>query len=301
MLTLFKRIIKSGWQSFKRQGNLSFANCLILVIAISLISSLFLFHKILNSLVLELKEKADVSVYLKETSSEEDISDLRSRLSELPGVREIEYISREEALDRFIEQHKDEKSLMESLIEVGTNPFLASFNIKASSSQEYEKIVEFLNQNLFQNVIEKIDYYKRKGVIEKIFSISHFVERTGLVIFLVLGLISILITFNTIRLAIYTQKEEIGIMRLVGASNWFIRSPFLTQGLICAFLAFLVSFLMTGACVYFLSPRVEGLISVGLVDYFKNYFWEIIRIQIISSVSLGTIPSFIAARKYLRT
>jgi len=300
MLIEIKRIFKSGWRNFKRQGNLSFATCLILVITISLISFLFLSQKILNFAVSEIRERADISVYFKEDCSEKEIFELKEKLAEFSEVKEIEYVSSNEALENFIKRHKEEKTLMESLSEIGKNPFLASLNIKAFQVGEYEKLADFLGKDEFSNLIEKVDYHKRKSVIEKIFKITTFFEGAGIAISLTLVLLSILITFNTIRLAIYSQKEEIGIMRLVGASNWFIRGPFLVQGAICGIFAFLFSFLILSLSFYFLNPKISIFFpDFEIFNFFQSNLKNIVLIQLIWALGLGIIPSFVAIRKYL--
>ena len=176
---------------------------------------------------------------------------------------------------------------------------MASFNIRAENEEDYQAIADFLEQERFSQIIEKIDYYRRKEIIKKIFSLSGFVKKIGISTFVVLGTVAVLITFNTIRLAIFSQKEEILIMRLVGASNWFIKTPFLIQGLICAGLAFLFSLIIIGTASYFLSPKIESITGFDLFAHFRFYLKEIIRVQVFSALALGTIPGYFAIRRYL--
>jgi len=300
MFTLTKRILKSGWLNFRRQTNLSFAACLILVITFSLITFLFLSHKVLNFALTEIKARADISVYFREDCPEKEISELKEKLTEFVEVEEVEYVSREEALESFIERHKEEKTLMDSLAELGFNPFLASLNIRASEANSYEKLANFLEGDDFSSFIEKVDFYKRKPVIERVFRITSFVDTAGIIISLVLVFLSVLLTFNTIRLTIANQKEEISIMRLVGASNWFVRGPFLIQGLICGILSFAISFLLVGLSFYFLSNEVGAFFpGVEIFSFFKNNLRNIVLIQFACGLGLGIIPGLVAIRKYL--
>jgi len=300
MLTLAKRILKSGWLNFRRQTNLSFAACLILVITVSLITFLFLSHKILNFALTEIKARADISVYFREDCPEKEISELKEKLTEFVEVEEVEYVSREEALESFIERHKEEKTLMDSLAELGFNPFLASLNIRASEANSYEKLANFLEGDDFSSFIEKVDFYKRKPVIERVFRITSFVDAAGIIISLVLVFLSVLLTFNTIRLTIANQKEEISIMRLVGASSWFVRGPFLIQGLICGILSFIISFIIVGLSFYFLSNEIDAFFpGVEIFSFFKNNLQNIVLIQFACGLGLGIIPGLVAIRKYL--
>lgn len=300
MLIEVKRILKSGWQNFKRQGNLSFATCSVLVITISLISFLFLSHRILDFTISEIRLRADISVYFRQDCSEKEIFELREKLTEFSEIQGVEYISKEEALENFIERHKEEKTLMDSLVELGSNPFLASLNIKASEADSYEKVANFLEGDDFSGLIEKVDFYKRKSIIERVFKITSFIDGAGLVVSLVLISVSILLTYNTIRLAIHSQKEEIAISRLVGASNWLVRGPFLSQGVICGALSFLISFVVVGSSFYLLNSKISFFFpGFEVLSFFKRDFQNIILIQLICALGLGIAPSFIAIRKYL--
>ncbi len=280
---------------------MSVATCFIMVITILLGSSLFLLKDINQFLTSSIQEKADISVYFKEDAAEEEIFNLEEELSKIPEVKDIKYISKEKALEEFTKKHKDESSLMESLAEVGGNPFLAALNIKAFEASQYQAVVNFLENPDFENLIEKVDYYQRKPIIEKIFALTVGMKNTGLVISIILAIVAVLVTFNTIRLAILNQGEEIRIQRLVGASNWFIRAPFLVQGAIAGFFATLISLLIFSLICLFLSPKIEILFSdLNIWNFFTKNFSTIILLQLATGILLGMISSTIAIRKYLK-
>jgi len=300
MLVTFRRIIKLGWQSFTRDGGVIVATCFILVLTIYLISSLFLLGKVSQILNSRLEEKVDISVYFKEEASDEKILNVKETISQIPEVKEVRYTSKEKALEEFIERHKEDPILMKSLEEVGTNPFLASLNIKASDPTDYQTIADFLENSAFSNLIEKIDFYQRKAVIERIFTLTSSFKKFLFSFSVILAFISFLVVLNTIRLAILNSSEEIKIQKLVGASNFFIRGPFLVQGAICGlFSAFIAFFLLSGVC-WFLSPKIEVLFSdFSLWSIFRVHLFEILLIQIVTGILLGSISSTIAVRKYL--
>ena len=300
MLLSTQRIFKGGFQNFRRQSNLSFATCLILVMAVSLISFVFLSHKILNFAVNEIKNKADVSVYFQQECEEQEIFDLKEKLDEFETIDEVEYISKEQALEGFIERHKNEQDIMGSLQELGSNPFLASLNIRAEDTSSYQEVTQFLQGNEFENIVEKVDYYKRKPVIENVFKLTGFLDKIGILVSLILILVALLIVYNTIRLTVYSRKKEIGIARLVGASNWLVRGPFLVQGGICGGLAFILSLIIVGFSFYFLNSKISVFFTgFEIFGFFRNNFAALLLIQMFCSLSLGIIPSFIAIRKYL--
>ena len=301
MFTSFKRIFRLGWSSFRRNSGLSLATIFIVLMTISLITFIFLFREASQFLISDLEEKVDISVYFKEDSPTEEILGAKTELSKIPEVKNIEYISREAALERFVQRHKDDPLLMESLEEVGENPFLASLNIKAWQASQYEALASFLDNAPFKNLVEKVDYHQRKPVIERLFSITSTINKAGIGISLILVAISFLVAFNTMRLAIYNQKEEISIMRLVGASSWFIRGPFLIQGIIAGFLATLIAILIFTLICWIFSPKLEILFpGLNIYSFFLSNFWILLAIQLFTGVGIGIVSSLIAIRRYLK-
>jgi cell division transport system permease protein len=302
MFTLFKRIFRASWLNFRRNIGLSLATIFILLITISLITYLFLFRQISQFLIAELEAKIDISVYFKEDSPEEEILKAEDELSKMSEVKEIEYISQEMAREKFIQKHKDNPLLMASLEEIGENPFLASLNIKAQKPEQYETLANFLENSDFKNYIEEpIDYYQRKPIIDKLSSITSVINKAGIGISIILVAISFLVAFNTIRLAIFNQREEISIMRLVGASNWFIRAPFLIQGIISGFFATLITVLIFFLICWGLGPKLEIFLpGFNLQNFFFQNFWILFSIQLLTGMGLSILSSFIALRRYLK-
>ena len=301
MFTSFKRIIKTGWNGFSRNIGLSVATIFVMTMVISLATLLFLLNPASNILVSDIMEKVDISVYFKEDVAPEDIFAAEIEISKIPEVKDIEYVSKEEALERFIEKHKDDITMMESLTEIGQNPFLASLNIKAWEISQYRQVSNFLETASFKNLISKVDYYQRKPVIDKVFSVISGINKGGIFFSIILGLIAILVAFNTIRIAIYNSSEEISTMRLVGASNRFIRGPFLVQGIIVGVFAALITLLITfGICLSF-NSRIRVIApEISTFALFVGNFWALLLIQLATGIGLGIVSSTIAIRKYLK-
>jgi len=301
LLTAFKRVIRAGWVNLRRQSGLTFATILILVLTIGLVTSLLLFRQVSNFLISNLEEKVDVSIYFKEISQEDDILQAKEKLSEIPEVKKVEYISKEKALDSFLEKHKDNPVLIDSLKEVGGNPFLASLNVRAGEASQYAAVVNFLEKAPFQNLIEKVDYYQRKPVIERIFSLSSGVSRAGIFLSLILTVLALVVAFNQVRLAIYNSREEISIQRLVGASNWFIRGPFLFQGAVSGVFSAIICLLIFLPLLFFLSPKLEIFFpELNIFSYFIGNLFKIFLIQLTAGLAIGVFSSLIAIRKYLK-
>jgi len=301
MLILFKRVFKNGWISFKRNIGLNIATIFVMILVICLINILFFLNIIFSILISEIRNKADISVYFKKDVSFEKISEIESEISKLPETKSIEYVSKEAAHESFIERYKNNPVLIDSLNEIGENPFLSSLKIKAKEAEDYGKIVDFVKKLDFGNLIEEIDYFQRKPVIDKIFSITSGVNKAGIIFAVVFSFIAVLAGFNAIKIAIQNLREEIETMRLVGASNWFIRGPFLVQGVIVGFFSILITFFITSIICFIFDSKLKILIfGISFVDIFINNLWKLILIQFITGIGLSVFSSILAIRKYLK-
>ena len=233
---------------------------------------------VLTSVLDVLAEKVDVSVYFSLDSKEPDILALKSKLENLKEVANVEYVSTSQALEIFKNRHANDDILLKSVQELDGNPLEASLNILAKDSSDYGTIADFLNSfsaqggsaSGGQNIISKINYTENKVVIDRLNNIIRVLRESGFVAGLILAFIAFLVAFNTVRLAIYSSREEITVMKLVGASNWFIRGPFIVQRLICGLVAFLICLIASGLVIYFLSPKLEVLTpGFSIFNYFS--------------------------------
>lgn len=300
MFILAKRILENGLTNFRRNIDFSLTTIFVLVITTSLVGGLVLTRVVVGFLIEEAKQKADVSVYFKKESSPDQAFELKEELSSVEGVQEISIKSKEEVFEDFIERHKDDEVLMESLAELGANPFLASLSIRAVQPEKLEYVANLLSGEKYSGVIEKIDYFDRKPVIEKIFNFSNFITVSGLIATVIFVSVSALITFNTVRLAIQSHAREISVMRLVGASNTFISGPFLVQGFIAGIIAFIVSLGLVAGVAYLVTPRIGVLFAeLRIFSFFKENLLTIALIQLGAALLLSIVPSFAAVRRYL--
>lgn len=273
----------------------------VLVMTLSLINLLLISGHMALFLTQVFQEKIDISVYFGEDTAEQDIFLAKEELTGFPEIKKVEYVSREMALQAFIQKHQGEEVLMESLREIGANPFLPSLNIKTRSANDYAAISDILDAASFKPLITKVDYFQKKPVIERFTSIADDFKRAGIILSAILSLIAVLLTFNQIRLTIYNAREEIEIMKLVGASNWFIRGPFLVEGIIMGIFAAAITLLIFTAGLYFLSPRLEAFLpGLNLFDYFLKNFLYFLLVQIAAGIGLGASSSSIAVRRYLK-
>ncbi len=301
MKSNINRIIKFGWQNFKRNSYLSMATTGILALTLILFTGLLTFNFLSSSVLADLEDKVDVTAYFNDDAVESDILIVGEELKEMEIVESVTYVSKEEALDKFKERHKDDELIQESLSELDENPLQASLNIKAIDPSYYEKIVGELEASFLGNVIEKINFYENKGVIEKVQKISDGIEKWGLIGIALLGLIAVLVAFNTVRLTIYSQRNEIEIMRLVGAGNGQIRGPYILEGGLYGVFGGIIALAIFYPAVYVISPKISSFApSIDLFGYFGTYALQVTSLVIGIGVILGIVSSYIAIRRYLK-
>ncbi|MFY9461900.1 MAG: permease-like cell division protein FtsX [Candidatus Sungiibacteriota bacterium] len=299
--TNIKRVFKNAWLSFRRNGLLSTATIVMMTLTLFVIGGLLLLSVVANAVLSDLENKIDISVYFLPGAPENQVLKIKNEIVVQDNVKNVEYVSQDEALAIFKERHKDDAVISASLEELGDeNPLGAVLNIKAQNSGQLANIAQFLQAKKY-DVVDKINYFENQSVIERLSAIVSGVKSIGLAIVLVLSLVAVLVAFNTVRLAIYTSREEISIMKLVGASNWFVRSPFLVTGLMHGgFSAFFTSLLFL-PIIWGISPKVSFLLpSINLFDYFTSNFFEFFLIILAIGVTLGVGSSALAVRKYLK-
>ncbi len=296
-----KRIFKAGITDFKRNSWLSVATILEMCLVLFVIEGLLMFSVVTNVLVESLKDKVDISVYFKKEAAEQEILAVKSELENLSEVKTVEYISEERALELFKERYADNPSILESLDALDENPLEASLNIKAQDPGQYDSIASFLGGEVQKQNIDKITYFQNKSLIDRFNRIIRTIETSGLLLSLILAGISVLIAFNTIRLAIYTSREEIGIMKLVGATPGFARGPYLFEGGMYGLIAALASIILFYPAALLVSPKLSTILpEIDLAQYYLANVLQIGGLLILIGVSLGIISSFIAIRRYLK-
>ena len=300
MFTSLIRVIKAGWLGFWRNRWLSATAIGMISLAILGIISLLLMNVLIGSLITNLEDKIDVSVYFKLDTSEKDILETRKELVKLNEVRSVEYVSRQEALNRFKEKHQDNQVLIQSLRELESNPLEASLNIKAQMASQYENVVGFLNQSKYQEIIDKINYLENKAVIARLSSITTTIRQGGLLVLIILAFLAALVSYNTIRLTIYSSQKEIKVMKLVGASNWFVRGPFIIEGAIYGIIAAVIALLVLHPLLWYLAPKITAYLpGTDLYYFFQVNFVALFFLQVAIGITLGTVSSWIAIRRYL--
>ncbi len=297
-----KRIISFGFQDFSRNKGISVAAIFVLVVAIMLVTELVFFQGVMSYLILQVQNKIDITAYFKADTQEQEILAVRDEVLEMSSnIKSVEYVSQEQALAFFNEKHKDNAVLSQALQEVGDNPFLPSLNITTNGDPlKYAEVSNILENSDFGGLIESVDFSQKKDTIEKVYSITTNINIFGIIFEIILTIVAMLVVFNTIRLGIESSKEEIATMRVVGASNQFVRGPFIIQGIIYGVVAFIICFLFSGLFAFFLSSKMSVILpGFSMWAYFLTNWWIFALIQLGFGVAVGVISAVVVVKKYL--
>lgn len=302
-----KRVARYGVASFVRNGFISLAAIVILSITLFVVAILMIAGAALSHTLEELTNKVDVTVYFATAATEQQVLDVQKSLEALPEVASATYVSRDQALADFRSRHANDPLTMQALEELGENPLGAALEVRAKDTSQYEAIAKYLSGQQESGTasgvtIEKVNFYQNKTAIDRLTNIIDTSRTAGLVIAIILGAASVLIAFNTIRLAIYTSRDEIGVMNLVGANRWYVRGPFMIAGVLYGLVASIVVLLLLYPITIWLGPASEKFLGTfNVFEYFTDRFPLIFLVVMTSGIALGALSSFLAVRRYLKS
>lgn len=305
MWTGFKRVVRSGFVGFWRNGFVSLSAVFVMTVTLFVIGSSMMLNQLLEVSLQNIQNRVDINVYFNTEAEIIDINALQNELESLPEVSDVTFTSREDALAEFRARHRNDELTIQALEELGENPLGASLSIRTRDTSQYDSIANFLaeREDLMSAgtaLIDRVNYNRNREAIARLTSIIDAVEQSTLIALAVLVLAAVLITFNTIRLAIYTAREEISVMRLVGASNMYIRGPFMLQGIMYGLLSGLLALLIMYPILLWVGPSTESFFEYNLFSYFVNEFGYVFRVIVGTGVILGFISSTLAVSRYLR-
>lgn len=301
MITIISRIFHFGLKNFSRNGWLSAATVAILTLALVVFGGLILFRVSTQAAAASIQDKIDISVYFKTNTSEDQILNIQQSLQGLPTVKSVEYISRDQALALFQQNHSSDQTVSQAINELNSNPLEASLNIKAKDPSQYAAIATYLGTPDLVQYVDSISYTQNQNVIERLAKVIGVLTQGGWAATIVLVLLAGLVVFNTIRLSIYSSREEIGIMRVVGASNSLVRGPFVVDGMLCGAIAAVVSMVIIAPTLYFISPYLNYFIpGLNLFRYFYTHLLQLSLYELLFGILVAGFSSFFAVRRYLR-
>lgn len=302
MFTYLGRTLRYAFQDFWRNFWLSLITVTVVFIALFSINTLHLVKTISDYTIQTVEKKIDVSVFVNPKVEENVILDLRSRLLGLTEVKEVIYISAEESLETLKRRHANDETILQSIEELGENPLGAQLIVQANSTGDYDPIITLLNEDRYEPIIADKNFDEHTYIIERVSTVTNRVRTFALALSGLFGVIAIIVVFNTLRVIIYTHREEIAIMRLVGATTWFIRGPYLWQSLMYALFALGVFILVWYPLLGVVQPYVNELLADGsqidLIAFYNRNFFVLFGSELIGLVLILGIASIIATRKH---
>jgi cell division transport system permease protein len=301
-LTLF-RILKFAVQDFVRNFWLSLVTITVLLLALFSVNILIGLNAVSDAVIQSVEEKVDINILLVKEATDADVDNFETFLSNIDGISSIEYLSADEVYDEFRESSKDKPDVQAALEEVTENPFNDTFVIQAEETSNYSQIIQDIQSSEYEQLVDNKDFADPQKIIAYVENVTDKVERFGVLLTLIFAVIAFLIVFNTIRVTIYTHKDEIGVMRLVGATNWFIRTPYLIEGVLYALIALGLNILLLYTVLNVIQPYMVAFLEnygLDLVAYFNANFVPIFGLELLIIILLNVISSGFAIRRYLK-
>ena len=303
-MNILLRIIKFAVQGFFRNFWLSVVTITMMLMAIFSVTLLLGMDYIRQATIDGVEQKVDILISLKPDTDKDKVEKLVMDVEGLPEVKDVRIITPEENREMFAQSNLDEKTKQAlNVFEEGENPFSYSLAIQAHTLDQYTVVSDFIRQDKYSGWIEDSTFRDYETFVEKINNLAKLVNKYSWYVIIIFSLISIIVIFNTIRISVYTRKNEITIMKLVGASNWFVRMPFLLESVLYALSAVLIMVVIVYFVVSFVQPSLNAYFQdaqvINLAGYFQNNFWFIFGLQFVVLSFLNVLSTTIALRKYL--
>ncbi len=302
---VLKRMFSGGTKSFVRGGAVSAATVLIMTVTLSIIGSLIFLSALLSFTLGFIRDKVDITVYFVTTASETDILSVKDQLEKLPQVSLVTYTSADDVLAAFRAHHANDQPTLQALDNLNGNPLDATLEVRAKDPTEYESIANYLQALPAlsaggTSIVDHVNYTQNKQAIDRLTTAIQATKGTGIAVVILFALASILIAFATIRLAIYTARDEISVMRLVGASNAYVQGPFIVQGIITGGIAAILVLILIWPVTWYAGTKTALWFGgFSLSGYYASHFFWIALIILGSGIVLGAVASVLAIRRYL--
>ncbi len=304
-VTNFRRILKYGADNFIRNAWLSLAATLIMTITLTIILLSVIANGVLTETVATIREKVDMSIYMVPELSPSTAAEIQSRLNQLENTKEVNYVSSIQARDELIANNRDNDDIKEALKEA-KNKTPATFRVKLYNIDDTSELETFVDQDQLVKANINPDFEpsfasSRREAIVRIADTAKFIERVGVVAALASVGVAMLVVFNTIRMAIFNRRDEIYMMRLIGAEPNFIRGPYLVEammnGVIAAILA--VAICVVGANIIQDSLVDYGVAMSGTLQFLNSFWFLVLAGLAFVGMVIGVISAALAVRKYL--
>lgn len=302
-MTTAWRIFAASWKHFARNLWIGLATVFVFTVALLSVNVLIGTNVMLERVVAFFEEKIDVTVTFEAGTPEALLTQARFYVQSFPQTASVRLVSPQEALEAFKLRNKNNPKILEALAELSTNPLGAQLVIKAKETEDYPFLLAAVRNPQFQPFIRSSSYDDHRDAIASIEDAARSVRLFGSGLVAIFALFGLLAAFNAIRVAIYTQREEIAIMRLVGATSAYIRGPFVLEGMWLASLACVVTAGVIWAVIYFGEPRLQQVFSgsdTGIAEFYLANGLSLFLMQFLVMAGLSALVSWMAVGRYIR-
>lgn len=304
----FRRVISAGTVSFVRNASLAIAAIAVMVVTLTIVLFSVVSSATLNHTISQIADKINISIYLNDNVTADQRKGLMDQLRQLKQVKNVEYISKDQALAVYKAANANNKDLLQAINETG-NPLPASIQVDPVDPAHIDQIQRLLTKPATQTLEDPqagTSYSgDRKAAIDKIAHATDVLKRIGIVAVALFTLVSMLIIFNTLQMAIFNRRDEITIERLLGATTWYIRGPFVVESIIYGIVSAIISVTIIDLLFVVASSTLQasslGLLDIGYANnYFYNNFLILLTVQLAAGIVIGAVSSIIATRRYLK-
>lgn len=301
-LITFWRIATNGTLNFFRNAWLSIASTAVMTVALAVMLISVILNYGLNDALADITRKIDIAIFFKDKVSADQVKALQSDLDQVKNVVGTTYVDKAEALRRYREQYKDNATLLNAINEK-ENPLPASLEITVKNLEEIDPILQVTQKDEYIPIIDPDRSFQedRQKTIQRIGNIKKFILQGGAIASFSFALIAVLIIFNTIRMAIFSRKDEVSIMRLIGATNGYIRGPFIFEamldGIVVAVFALIIGYLV----IFVGGPKIVSFIDLtDTLSFFQSHWTLVGFATILSGIAIGVFSSMLAMMRYLK-
>lgn len=305
-LITLRRIVHTGIVNFIRNASLAVAAMAVMVVTLTIILFSIVTNATFTNTINSITSKIDISVYLKDGITSQQKDDLLTSLKKLPNVKNVQYLSKDQVFTRYAKQNAGNQDLLSAINETA-NPLPATVLIKPIDLNKIQDIKDYLTEPNVAALQSDVPSYSgdRKAAIDKITHATNVLREIGVVAVVTFTIISALIIFNTIQMAIFNRRDEIQIMRLLGANTAYIRGPFVVESIIYGILSAVISVLIINGAFVAASSALQasslGLLDIGYAsNYFNSHFLWLLTVQLAIGIIIGAASSIIATRRYLK-
>lgn len=302
MITLW-RMFKTGFRNLFRNAWLSIAATAIMVVTLVIVAFFAFSALFLQNQLAAVREKIDLTIFLKDEATPDQVKQLQANIQTIENVKEVKYVSKTDALERLRASSKDGEQLAKTATEIG-NPLPASLEVRTETLDNLDALNTQIKADSAAAIVASTsndDSDVRRKVVDRIVSISQGVSRVGTVISVSFLLISLMIIFNTIRMAIFTRREEIEIMKLVGATNWYIRGPFLIEGAMYGIIGATIAMAITLPLINVARPLFTSYFNASdVVTFVTDRIFLVTLAMYTLGIVIGTLSSFLAISRHLK-